>query len=148
LWHGANWTFVAWGAFHGVLLAFERWLGKKPLYARFPRPIRMLITFVLILFSWVLFRSNNFGEAMAYFGAMFGMGGAGGGAVLLSAQIYTPTNFLSMALCVLVVVCPVQSFDWVKRLSWPKAIALAMLFCWALVMLLTQSFNPFLYFQF
>ena len=57
LWHGANWTFVVWGAYHGLLLAFERWLGKQSLYHRLPRPVRSGITFVLVLFSWVLFRA-------------------------------------------------------------------------------------------
>ena len=74
LWHGANWTFVAWGAYHGTLLAFERFRGKQSAYQRLPRPFRVAATFVLVLFSWVLFRSANLHEALNYLGAMFGRG--------------------------------------------------------------------------
>src|SRR5215467_989863 len=41
LWHGANWTFVAWGGYHGVLLAFERLRGKHSAYQRWPQPVRV-----------------------------------------------------------------------------------------------------------
>jgi len=148
LWHGANWTFVLWGAYHGALLACERWLGKKPLYASLPRVARILITFVLVAFGWVLFRSDTIGDAVHYFGAMFGLTATTGASLLASAELYTPTNFLSMALCVLVLIFPIQSFEWVKKLSWPKVVAIALLFGWSVVVMLTQAFNPFLYFQF
>ena len=74
LWHGANWTFVAWGAYHGILLAFERFRGKRSAYQQWPRPVRVAATFVLVLISWVLFRSANLHEAMNYLGAMIGQG--------------------------------------------------------------------------
>ncbi len=74
LWHGANWTFIVWGAYHGLLLALERWLGKQSLYHRLPQPMRIGMTFVLVLFSWVLFRAETLGDAVRYFGMMFGAG--------------------------------------------------------------------------
>ena len=46
LWHGANWTFIVWGAYHGLFLVCERWLGKQSPYHRLPRPLR----------SWLHFR--------------------------------------------------------------------------------------------
>src|SRR6202021_1654582 len=49
LWHGANWTFVVWGAYHGLLLAFERWRGKRSFYERVPHEIRVGFTFWLVL---------------------------------------------------------------------------------------------------
>jgi len=148
LWHGANWTFVAWGAFHGALLALERRLGKKPVYAALPRPLRVAATFVLVLLSWVLFRSASLGEAVRLFGAMFGATRAASGSALLAAELYTPANLLSMALCALALASPVQAFDWVKRLSWGKVAAVALLFWAAAAAMFTQGFNPFLYFQF
>ena len=72
LWHGANWTFVVWGAFHGSLLAFERGLGKRTVYEKFPKSFRVAITFMLVLFSWVFFRSPSLSDATAYLGCMFG----------------------------------------------------------------------------
>lgn len=148
LWHGANWTFVAWGAYHGALLAWERWMGKESLYARLPRPLRIGITFVLVLFSWVLFRSETFSDAARYFAAMFGALPHAPGTPLLSAFLYTPSNVAMLLLCGVLVLNTVQAHDWVERLTWPRVLLLLALFLYALATLFVQSFNPFLYFQF
>lgn len=71
LWHGANWTFVLWGAYHGLLLILERlcepWLTLiHPLVYR-------LVTFVLVVISWVLFRSDSVSMAFAWLGKMVGI---------------------------------------------------------------------------
>lgn len=148
LWHGANWTFVIWGAYHGALLAFERWRGKHSVYFRLPRPLQVAVTFVLVLFSWVLFRSATLSDAIGYFGSMFGLGGTQAGSALLSAELYTQGNFLLMGVCALIAFQPVQAFDWVERLTWPKTVLLLALFCLAIATMFVQAFNPFLYFQF
>ena len=57
LWHGANWTFMLWGAYHGALLALERMNGKRGFGWRLPRVFQVGLTFVLVMFGWVLFRS-------------------------------------------------------------------------------------------
>ncbi len=68
LWHGANWTFVAWGGYHGALLALERALGvgrttvgDAPQGTR--RVVATLLTFALVLVGWVLFRAQDFPTA-------------------------------------------------------------------------------------
>jgi len=148
LWHGANWTFVAWGAYQGGLLAFERGLGKQSLYHRLPRPLRVAATFVLVLFSWVLFRSANLHEALGYLGVMFGAGTTGGGAVLLPAELYTPGAVATMVACAILAFRPLQAYQWAETVTWPKAVAVGATFCVALMAMFAQSFNPFLYFQF
>jgi alginate O-acetyltransferase complex protein AlgI len=148
LWHGANWTFVVWGAYHGVLLAGERIVGKQSLYRRLPRQARVAITFVLVLFSWVLFRAETLSDAVQYLGIMFGAGGEGIGAVLLPAQLYGRSALCSMVLAALVVLWPVQAYEWSEKVTWPKALALAPAFSLALLAMFSQAFNPFLYFQF
>jgi alginate O-acetyltransferase complex protein AlgI len=148
LWHGANWTFIAWGAYHGWWLAFERWLGKQSLYGRLPRPLRVGLTFVLVLFSWVLFRAENLGEAMRYFGLMFGAGEVNVASVLIAAQMYTQGNLILMALAAWLAVTPLQAHVWSERITWPKALAVGPAFALALLAMFAQAFNPFLYFQF
>jgi alginate O-acetyltransferase complex protein AlgI len=145
LWHGAAWTFVAWGALHGLLLALERWRGEGR--SVLPRPVVVLRTFVLVLLTWVLFRSANIHEALDYFGAMFGASDPGG-SILLSAQLYTRGPVVVMVLCGVLALQPVQAFDWVARITWPKACLLLVLFILSLNQLLLQAYNPFLYFQF
>lgn len=149
LWHGANWTFVAWGAYHGALLAFERWRGKTSAYEMLPRPARIAITFVLMLFSWVLFRAENLPAAGHYLAAMFGLTGPTSGGLLLPAEIYNPRSLVLMAICALLVVQPIQAHDWVgKPMTHLRAIGLLAMFIVTLAVMSTQSFNPFLYFQF
>jgi alginate O-acetyltransferase complex protein AlgI len=148
LWHGANWTFVAWGAYHGALLAFERWHGKASFYAWLPRPGRMLVTFLLVLFSWVLFRSPDIASAFRYFAAMFGLGGPHGGSILLGAELYTLGNFFILGVSAVLASQPWQAFEFSERITVPKALLLVVLFGVALAVMFGQAFNPFLYFQF
>jgi alginate O-acetyltransferase complex protein AlgI len=148
LWHGANWTFVVWGAYHGILLASERMQGKESAYRRLPRPLRVAITFVLVLFSWVLFRSPTLESAMNFIGVMLGRGSAGPGSLILPALLYTQGTLLIMALGALIVAWPVQAHDWSRHVTWPRAILVQPLFWVSLMTMFSQSFNPFLYFQF
>jgi alginate O-acetyltransferase complex protein AlgI len=99
LWHGAKWNFVVWGAYHGALLAYERWRGKQSLYESFPRPVRIGLTFLLMLFSWVLFRADNLTAAWHYFGSLFGLSPVANTAPLLAADIYTPYRYIPLTDC-------------------------------------------------
>lgn len=148
LWHGANWTFIVWGAFHGALLAFERWRGKDSVYSQLPRPARVLLTFVLVLFSWVLFRTLTIGDAWGYFRAMFGMTEPAPGSLLLDAVLYTRGNLMLLALCAVFAFQGRQAHEWVERMTPPRVIVLLVLFVLSLTTMFVQAFNPFLYFQF
>ena len=149
LWHGAKWTFVVWGAYHGLLLAYERWRGKQSVYASLPHSLRIAFTFLLMLFSWVLFRSDNFSMAAHYFGAMFGLSPATSSSALLAADIYTPLYVVVMVLCGVLVFQRVQAHDWSFNVqTWPRVALLVPLFVFSLLVMFSQAFNPFLYFQF
>ena len=75
LWHGANWTFVAWGGLHGSYLAGERWLKARFAGVR-PGRVALIgigaLTFVLINITWVFFRAKNFGVASTLLKSMAG----------------------------------------------------------------------------
>jgi alginate O-acetyltransferase complex protein AlgI len=77
LWHGAALTFVAWGAWHGLLLAVERVRGERALVRRLPRPLGIAVTMVLVNAGWVLFRAPGFPAAAGMFAGMLGLHGAG-----------------------------------------------------------------------
>src|SRR5262245_1686259 len=142
LWHGASWTFVAWGAYHGMLLAYERYRGKRSLYERLPRFVRVGVTFVLVLFSWVLFRSASFLDAANYLGAMLSLGGSRSdpAVLLLPAQLYTREALVIMAACAALVTWPIQAYEWSERINWPKALLVHPLFVVALLAMFAQSF--------
>jgi alginate O-acetyltransferase complex protein AlgI len=78
LWHGASWTFVAWGGLHGLYLAVERALRKR--FAGYvPGPLALfmlgLLTYVLVNITWVFFRAQSFPQAWGVLRGMFGLNG-------------------------------------------------------------------------
>ncbi len=148
LWHGANWTFVVWGAYHGTWLITERLLGKESCCQRFPRPLRIGVTFFLVLISWVIFRADHLTEAGRYLGAMFGGGTSDAAAALLGAELHTRGKCIVMVVCAALAFAPWQAHAWCERVTWPKVLALGPAFCLALFAMFAQAFNPFLYFQF
>lgn len=149
LWHGAKWNFIVWGAYHGALLTYERWRGKRSSYGHFPAGVRIAITFVLMLFSWVLFRADNLTAAMNYYGALFGLAPVNAASALLGAELYTPLNLVVMGVCALLVFQRVQAHDWSQQpQTWGRVAVLVPAFAFALLVMFSQAFNPFLYFQF
>jgi alginate O-acetyltransferase complex protein AlgI len=82
LWHGANWTFVAWGALHGAYLVAEqgtkRWLNLRMFNSRVGRVALMLLTFHLVCVGWVFFRAGSIVQAFQVLGAMSGLAQGGG----------------------------------------------------------------------
>jgi len=68
LWHGAGWTFIAWGGYHGILLSLERAFGW---HDHAPKVAGTVIALFLVVNGWVLFRSRDFGIALAMFHAMY-----------------------------------------------------------------------------
>ncbi|AYC31882.1 MBOAT family protein [Pseudomonas cavernae] len=73
LWHGANFTYVIWGAWHGLWLAIERALGIDAAPRRF-NPLKWAATFLLVVIGWVIFRAENLHVAMRMYQAMFSFG--------------------------------------------------------------------------
>lgn len=158
LWHGANWTFVAWGAFHGILLAWER-LWRKRAHAE--GIIARTRTFILVCLGWVLFRAPDIPSALGVWKGLAGLNGAGG---LASYQGALQLNV------VLPLLLSVSCLSWFAPNSWEMlapdnddppspfgatwgavlfrtALYLVLaLVCVAAVLINTSS--PFLYFQF
>jgi len=141
LWHGANWTFVIWGAYHGILLAAYRRFA--PIWDRLPRLSRQVAMFLLALFGWVLFRSASFDMAAHLFATMFsptpGMSVEGGlayGVVLLTAGAWAMAGSNAQEI----------HANW--SLTPRRMIALAAAAGASLAVMLGSGSSPFLYFQF
>jgi alginate O-acetyltransferase complex protein AlgI len=149
LWHGAKWNFVVWGAYHGLLLAYERWRGKQSVYQALPVGLRVAFTFLLMLFSWVFFRAENLTAAVHYFAAMFGLAQTRSASALLAADIYAPLSLLVLGVGAVLVFQRQQAHEWsLKPQTWPRVAVLLPLFVFSLLVMFSQAFNPFLYFQF
>jgi alginate O-acetyltransferase complex protein AlgI len=137
LWHGANWTFVVWGAYHGTLLAIGKRAG--PAFASVPAALRRAGTFLLVLFGWVIFRSTDLGMAGEWLGRMFGLG-AGTGVVPASLVLWVIAGLL------LVNLLP-ETWDirFGTRLRWAPVYATAFAIAYLFV---NQQQTVFLYYQF
>ena len=148
LWHGAAWNFVIWGGFHGVLLTLERVRGKRSHYGRWPRFVRVTITFLLVSVGWVFFRAADLPGAMDYLATMVGAGALQEGAGLVGGVVYQPYYLLTVVIAALIALGGPQTWDWTRRLSWPKAVTCAAALIVALLAMATQEYNPFIYFIF
>lgn len=148
LWHGAGWTFVAWGALHGGMLALERLLGRATPGFRLPRPLAVGLTFLVVLAGWVFFRSETFGVAACYFRALAGGSGAAATAGLLCAEMATPYTLVMLTVGLGIVFFAPNSQSLLRVLTPGKVVAAMAVFLLAVALMFTQGFNPFLYFQF
>jgi alginate O-acetyltransferase complex protein AlgI len=148
MWHGASWTFVVWGIMHGMLLILERSLGKRTLYQDLPGPLRTVITFILVCFTWVFFRAETLPQAIQFCGTMLGLTSLSSTADLIPGMIYRPYYLVALAIAGTVTWgCP-QTWDFTRRITLSKATLAMGLFWMSLIVLTTQSYNPFIYFMF
>ncbi len=150
LWHGANWTFVAWGGLHGLLLCGERALGRRPVYAGLPKALRVASTFGLILVTWVFFRAETLGDALRYLAQMVGLGAPA--SALGGATLVEPFTIAVLVVSLALSLTPWRTEDWLSptlRGATVGKMTLALaLFVWSVAEVSVQSYNPFLYFQF
>lgn len=139
LWHGASWVFVAWGAYHGILLSLNRAFQTN--WERVPAVARRAITFVLVVVGWVLFRSTDFPMAATLLTKMF-------------RPEASPALMALPALLVLLLVAFAFAHFWKNTFELTHEWGLAMRCVWlcalglCLARILTWENTPFLYFQF
>jgi alginate O-acetyltransferase complex protein AlgI len=139
LWHGASWTFVVWGAYHGVLLALfrfgGRWWSKMPLLAQ------RLCTFILVVIGWVFFRSTDFTMALTLLKTMFSW----------PAEVSMAGQFVLLAaLAIAAALAHLGPNTFELRHNWSRAATagMACLLLGALLVIYGARSSPFLYFQF
>ena len=148
LWHGAQWTFIVWGGIHGAMLAIERLIGQRAGYSAIPAPVKIAVTFVVVLITWVFFRAENFEVAARYLSSMFGIGGSGDSAGIVFAQITRPAALFWLSLSFAAAFFMPRTTEILRSFTLGKAVAGLALLVLSLAVMFTQGFNPFLYFQF
>jgi len=168
LWHGAGWTFVLWGGMHGFYLAINQAWRKLGIFL--PKIVAWMITFLAVVFSWVLFRASSISDAVEMFKAMTGIKpiemplayqGFLGWLSLLGGKFepwnnftYLPENLgnnyillILLGLMLAVIWLPNNQaiMDWFKPRLWVACLtSLLALFC----LLSLNRVSEFLYFQF
>lgn len=151
LWHGAAWNFVAWGLYYGVILIIEKYL-LSPVLDRLPDVVRHIYSIVLVVIGWVLFFSSSFGQAADYIRVMFGAGAHG---FADRASMYLLTSNLILWLILIFGSTPLVHFRYEHMLRTKKwnttiinSVVYAALFIVCIAYLVTETYNPFLYFRF
>lgn len=148
LWHGASWNFVIWGAIHGVMLAVERALGKDSFYRQLPGPAKTALTFIIVCFAWVFFRAETLSQALTYCGSMLGLLHGDPQSGLIAGIIYQPYYVMALIAAAVVTWGFPQTWDFTRRITLPRAALALGMFWLSLLILTTQTFNPFIYFIF
>lgn len=143
LWHGANWTFVLWGAWHGGILAIERYAQERWGPSRWPHALRVAKTMVLVMIGWVLFRAVDMAGAWRMLKGMAGLQGLAFSPAMQWQVVPDRLTVLAIGVAL------VYAMPWLRRNSgaWAGYVLIA-LFVWAVATLSSQAFTPFLYFQF
>lgn len=151
-WHGASWNFLVWGLYYGVLLLAEKFLLKK-IKDKLPAPVNLLITLVLVLVGWIFFYYENLADGLHHLGIMFGF---------VEAPLTDPVaiyyfkhNLVFLVAAVLACVpwkalcAKLPGRELARKTApWLKPLVLTAVFLLAMAMIVTQSYNPFLYFRF
>jgi alginate O-acetyltransferase complex protein AlgI len=155
LWHGANWTFVIWGAHHGAFLVIERaWLGRA--LARAPLLLARLYALVAVMTGWVWFRARDFDHAAAFFASLAGVHGWSD-LSMATHIVLNPATLAALAIggvLALVTIDVRRLFDWLpRRVVGPAratadTLATILFFGLSLLSVAAGSYSPFLYFRF
>ncbi len=157
LWHGASWNFVLWGLYFFVFLVIEKkWL--LGLFEKAPKVLRHLYLLLVVVFGWVLFRMETFADILTVIGGMFGLNG--------NAFIDSETQMLLMNNVLFFILAAVACTPFVKKIGAKlerrigvsnvaytmyavvQIVAPVVLLLLSTAMLVGDSYNPFIYFQF
>jgi alginate O-acetyltransferase complex protein AlgI len=150
LWHGAAWTFIIWGLFHGTMLIADRVFWNR-WQKHLPKVMNVAITFCLVMISWVIFRSQSFDQIGFYLRAMFIPHSVE--PTLLSAS---PDIVWTLAAAYFIIFLPLlprfeKVLAWYENLALRRTLELAGaygLLLFALARIATFSYQSFLYFRF
>ena len=147
-WHGANWTFVAWGAWQGGLLALHRYYRSKG--GNMPWFAGHVLTMLAVVLGWVVFRADDFSAALRMYTGMAGLRGFGVSDDL--AWQLTPDRLWMIAIGLAVIYVPLIERPVAAAFGRiGGGLSLAGPFCGfllAMVLLYSRAAVPFLYFQF
>ena len=153
IWHGADWNFMIWGLYYGVILLMEKLFYGKYL-ERIPSALQHVYCMIIVMIGWFIFSYNEIPGGMGYLGAMFG----GGGRFLDNGSIY---QLYSNAVMLIILILGSTALPaalagkLLGRCSEKSAVPLilrgayvVLLFIASVAYLVSASYNPFLYFRF
>ena len=148
MWHGAAWNFIAWGSLYGVLLIVEKYLLKNIL-PKIPAVFRWAGTMLVVMIGWVLFSKESFSEAVDYIKAMLCL--SGNAFFDSSAMYYISTAGLSIVIMSLSALGYFAKMPRIKNYRFnviTTAVGYTLVFLLCVIYLISETYDPFLYFRF
>ncbi|MCM1364471.1 MAG: MBOAT family protein [Faecalibacterium sp.] len=148
LWHGASWNFVIWGAYYGILLIIEKFVLKDKI-EKIPGWLRHVLTMIIVMIGWVFFSSENLSAAWQYLMSMFALNhntffDSG-------AQYYLSTSVFPLILMSASAFGLIKSIPKFKKPSLRlgvQSVGYIIIFVACIIFLISDTYNPFLYFRF
>jgi alginate O-acetyltransferase complex protein AlgI len=151
-WHGASWTFVAWGFYYGTLLLLEIiFLGK--FIQRLPRLCGHLYALLIVMVGWVFFRADDFGYSFQYLSVLLGVGAKE--AINSHSVLIIRDNWFVIAIGL---VCSFPFVPWLRKnielklpiiiVPYARLLMYSVAFVLNIMYLVNSSYNPFIYFRF
>ncbi|WP_214763479.1 MBOAT family protein [Exiguobacterium sp. s141] len=160
VWHGASWTFIAWGVYYGVFIMLERAFLGKWLKAM-PSWLSLSFTLFVVIIGWVFFRADDFPYAISYLQAMFGLHG---GPLFDQQALYYLVQYGVVLTIAIIGATPIprivvgkllsQELDETKSMTTRRIVGLVrvtgvtVLFFLSISYIVSSTFNPFIYFRF
>jgi len=156
MWHGASWNYIVWGLWNGLFLIAEKPLMKTAFYQKIPAFIRWAVTMLLVLIGWVFFRIEDMGLCLEYLSVMFGFASA-------ETAVYAASWFIGKKLIFVLGIAALASIPWkeagrsgqkltafLQTTSGHIAVcaASAVLLLMGIMLCMTSTYNPFIYFRF
>ncbi len=150
LWHGANYTFIAWGLMYFVMQILEKYLIKPQTLQGGWKWIWRIITLLTVNFGWVLFNSLSLSDAMRYIAGMLGLRGlplynAPVAFILREYGVFLALGFLFATPIAAVCGCKIRKKKWSTYLL---PMGEMVVFLWAVSFVVLGAYNPFIYFNF
>ncbi|MCQ2978314.1 MAG: MBOAT family protein [Clostridia bacterium] len=151
LWHGASWNFVLWGLYYGVLLIIEKYTPEK-IKKHVPKFIAHLLTIILVVFGWIIFRIETMDEFCEFMKTLFGYYGAGHLEFLKHIGIVAPHYIIAFILAIIGSTPLVKKiYDKLKdNKVWFITFDVLLIFILILSICFVAvgTYNPFIYFKF
>lgn len=151
LWHGANWTFVLWGIYHGFFLLLEEYV---PIKKKMPKILGYIYALVVVCIGFVLFRADTISGGVHMIGKMFTGFQVSAASTSLLLQQLTPW-FITVFVAAIIGAAPIRlvkermknvlSTTWMNRILYAFSFVILV---WCVIRLSSGTYNPFIYFRF
>lgn len=148
LWHGASWNFVLWGVYFGLILIIEKFILSK--YLDKIGPFKYLYTIMLVMISWVLFNSNSFDQVYTILKKMFSFSDGVDIASIKNARLLYLWPYFMLGLFGSTPIVK-KMLEYLKQNIYSQIIYfiyLSIIIYMSLMFLISNSYNPFIYFRF